>query len=606
MPIRNFCIIAHIDHGKTTLTDCLLRYTGAVEDRQFRERLMDSNPIERERGITIKLAPVRMTYRPPTLSNTIKHSNTSEHPLSFELNLIDTPGHVDFGYEVSRSLAACEGALLVVDASQGVQAQTLSTFEKARALGLSVIPVINKIDLPSADVDQAVLELMELTGLSEETILRVSAKNQLGIAELLTAIVERIPAPRGRIDAPTRGLLVTSLFDQHRGAIAIIRMVDGAVSTRQKLKFMQSSERFAPMEVGFFAPGLSPTPQLTAGQVGYIATGLKDVRGLKIGDTLTLDAETTAVALPGYREPQPAVYMELYPTEADDFPLLQDAMSKLVLRDAALQYAGVYSQALGSGLRVGFLGILHAEIVLERLQREFDLSLIATSPSVTYRVKLSNGDQFDVYAASQWPDPSQLVETQEPLVQMQLFTPAAYLGAVLQLVRDRRGQVTGTQQLGAQLKLTVTMPLAELITDFHDSLKALTSGYGSFDYDTAGYQAIEAVKVTVMLNHEPIDSLSFVCVEKQAEQRGRSLVEKLKDALPRQQFEVPIQAAIGGRVIARETIKAYRKDVTAKLYGGDATRRKKLLVKQAKGKKRMKQFGRVEIDQETFLKILRR
>lgn len=594
MPIRNFCIIAHIDHGKTTLTDCLLRTTSTVEKRQFRERLMDSNPIERERGITIKLAPVRMVYTPPGSDET------------YELNLIDTPGHVDFGYEVSRSLAACEGALLVVDASQGVQAQTLSTFEKARALGLTVIPVINKVDLPSADVDQAILELMELTGLPEDSILRVSAKNQIGIEELLAAIVERIPEPSGRLAAPTRGLLVTSLFDQHRGAIAIVRLVDGAVATHQKLQFIQSGERFTPVEVGFFAPGLTPTKQLVAGQVGYIATGMKDVRGLKIGDTLTLDQQTDVVALPGYREPQPAVYMELYPTEADDFPLLQDAMSKLVLRDAALQYTGVHSQALGSGLRVGFLGILHAEIVLERLQREFGLSLIATSPSVTYRVKLSSGEELDVYSASQWPDPSQLVQTQEPLVRMELFTPSTYLGAVLQLVRERRADVTATQQIGSQLKLTVTMPLSELITDFHDSLKAITSGYGSFDYEAAGHQVIEAVKVTVMLNHEPIESLSFVCVEDQAEQRGRALVEKLKEALPRQQFEVPIQAAIGGRVIARETIKAYRKDVTAKLYGGDATRRKKLLVKQAKGKKRMKQFGKVEIDQETFLKILRR
>lgn len=594
MPIRNFCIIAHIDHGKTTLTDCLLRFTSTVNERHFRDRLMDSNPIERERGITIKLAPVRMTYTLPGETE------------SYELNLIDTPGHVDFGYEVSRSLAACEGALLVVDASQGVQAQTLSTFEKARALGLTVIPVINKVDLPSADVDQAILELMELTGMPEDSILRVSAKNQIGIGELLAAIIERIPAPTGKLDAPTRGLLVTSLFDQHRGAIAIVRLVDGAVSSEQKLLFLQSGERFTPVEVGFFAPDLSPTKQLVAGQVGYIATGMKDVRGLKIGDTLTLDSERGAVALPGYREPQPAVYMELYPTEADEFPLLQDAMSKLVLRDAALQYAGVYSQALGSGLRVGFLGILHAEIVLERLQREFNLSLIATSPSVTYQVKLSSGEALAVYSASQWPDPSQLVETHEPLVKMELFTPATYLGAVLQLVRDRRADVTATQQIGAQLKLTLTMPLSELITDFHDSLKALTSGYGSFDYEAAGYQEIDAVKVTVMLNHEPIESLSFVCVEDQAEQRGRALVEKLKEVLPRQQFEVPIQAAIGGRVIARETIKAYRKDVTAKLYGGDASRRKKLLVKQAKGKKRMKAFGKVEIDQETFLKILRR
>lgn len=590
--IRNFCIIAHIDHGKTTLTDCLLKTTRTVSDREFSERLMDSNPIEKERGITIKLAPVTMRYT---------HGGQD-----YLLNLIDTPGHVDFGYEVSRSLAACEGALLIVDASQGIQAQTLSTYERAKKLGLTIVPVVNKIDLPSADVERSVLQLMELCQVDESDVVLVSAKQNIGIDALLEKIVARIPAPESGGEV-ARALLITSLFDQHRGAIAVVRVVDGALPARANLQLLSTGQKFLPIELGIFTPAYSKQDELATGQVGYIATGLKDVRGLKIGDTLTLATQAeSAVALPGYREPQPTVFMELYPADASEFPLLQDAMSKLVLRDAALQYAGVYSQALGSGLRVGFLGILHGEIVLERLNREFNLTLIATSPSVTYQVTLTNGDETTIYSAAMWPDQVQIQSVREPMLTMELFTPPEFLGSVLQLLQERRGVVEQTSNLGLQLQLHVRMPLAELITDFQDMLKSVTSGYASFDYQEAGYQDVDAVKVSILLNHEPVDALSFIAIKDDAERRGRAVVDKLKEVLPRQMFEIPIQAAIGGSVIARETIRAYRKDVTAKLYGGDVTRRKKLLAKQAKGKKRMKQFGKVEIDQDTFLKLLKR
>lgn len=589
--IRNFCIIAHIDHGKTTLTDCLLKTTHSVAERDFQERLMDSNPIEKERGITIKLAPVSIIY--------------NHFGEKYLLNLIDTPGHVDFGYEVSRSLAACEGAILVVDASQGIQAQTLSTYERARQLGLKIIPVINKIDLPSADVEATLVQLMDLCQVEEKDVILVSAKNNIGIDHLLEAIIERIPSPESTI-SQTRALLVTSLFDQHRGAIAVVRVVDGQLPDKTKLQFVSSGVAFQPIELGIFKPNYEKTNLLQTGQVGYLATGLKDVRGLQIGDTLTLASQIeSAKPLAGYREPKPAVYMELYPVESGDFPLLQDAMSKLVLRDAALQYSGVYSQALGSGLRVGFLGILHGEIVLERLSREFNLEILATSPSVSYLIQLRNGETITVYSSAQWPDPAQILNIQEPLVSVKLYTASEYLGAVLSLIQQRRGVVNQTLNVGVQLVLEITMPLSELITDFQDVLKSATSGYGSFEYEESGYALVDAVKVSILLNGELIDSLSFICVRESAQIKARAVTKKLKDVLPRQMFEVPIQAAIGGNIIARETLKAFRKDVTAKLYGGDATRRKKLLAKQAKGKKRMRQFGKVEIDHNTFLELLR-
>lgn len=585
--IRNFSIIAHIDHGKTTLTDRFLRLTGTVDELKFHDRLMDSNPIEQERGITIKLAPARMEYK--------------EHIL----NLIDTPGHVDFGYEVSRSLAACEGVLLVVDATQGIQAQTLSNYEQAKALGLVVIPVVNKIDLPSAETERVCLEIMELCNCSEEDILLVSAKSGINVAAVLDAIIERIPAPSGDPAAPLRALLITSHFDTHKGAIAMVRVKDGQMS-KERLHLLAGGSTFAPIEIGVFVPQMDARPQLSAGEVGYIATGLKDVRSLKIGDTVTSAGRRATEPLAGFREPQPMVYMEMYPTDSAEFTLLQDAMAKLALRDAALQYSGAHSVALGSGLRVGFLGILHAEIVLERLDREFNLSIIATVPSVTYELTLTDGTEKIVHTPSEMPDPSLIKQIREPVASVRMFSPKEYLGDILNLVRERRGELLQSYPVGQRVTLECEIPLAELITDFHDVLKSLTSGYASLEYDVDRFVPVDAVKVSVLLNKEPVEALSFIAVRERAEYMGRQIVQKLKEALPRQLFEVPIQAAIGGSVIARETLKAYRKDVTAKLYGGDVTRRKKLLAKQAKGKKKMKQFGKVEVSQETFMAILKR
>lgn len=596
--IRNFSIIAHIDHGKTTLTDRFLRATETISDTKFHDRHMDSNPIERERGITIKLAPARMDY---------EYKGSQAKAGKYILNLIDTPGHVDFGYEVSRSLAACEGVLLVVDATQGIQAQTLSNYEQARNLGLTVIPVLNKIDLPSAEPERALLEIMELIGCTEEDIICVSAKTGLNITAVLDAIVEKIPAPTGNSDDPLRALLITSHFDQHKGAIALVRVVDGQLTKRDTLQFLASDESISPLEVGIFAPDMQPRETLSAGEVGYVATGMKDIRFLKIGDTLTTAGMQKKIeALPGYREPIPMVFMELFPVDASEFTLLQDAMEKLALRDAALRFSGTNSAALGSGLRVGFLGILHAEIVIERLQREYNLEIIATLPSVTYKLRLTDGEEFEIQTPAEMPDPSLIAEVKEPIATLTIYAPHHQTGDVLNLVRDRRGVFIGSLPVSNRTRLICTMPLAEIITDFHDVLKSVTSGYASMEYEVTSFEPVDAVKVSILLNKEPIEALSFIAVRENSEARGREMVKKLKDVLPRQMFELPIQASIGSKVIARETVKAYRKDVTAKLYGGDVTRRKKLLSKQAKGKKRMKQFGRVEIDQDTFLKILKK
>lgn len=593
--IRNFSIIAHIDHGKTTLTDAFLRLTNTVTALNTQERIMDSNPIEQERGITIKLAPARMEYRSP------EHQNQN-----FILNLIDTPGHVDFGYEVSRSLAACEGVLLVVDATQGIQAQTLSNFEQARALGLVVIPVLNKIDLPSAEVEQVLLEMMELCSCVEEDIIMVSAKTGHNIAAVLEAVINRIPAPKKLLAEQTRALMITSHFDSHRGAVALVRVFDGTLS-KEKLGFTNSAASFTPIEIGIFAPNMQPRTELRAGEVGYIATGLKDTRLLKIGDTLTKYSQrdkTTPLA--GYKEPLPMVFMEVYPIDPAEFAFLQDAMEKLSLRDAALTFSGTHSQALGSGLRIGFLGILHAEIVIERLQREFNLELIATVPSVTYKVLLSSGESILVQTPAQMPDPSLISEIREPLTKVTILAPQEQMSAIINFCRERRGVFLKSTLVGSRVSIECTVPLAELITDFHDTLKSLTSGYASLEYEITEFVLTDAVKVSVLLNREVIEALSFITVRERAEQEGRRVVAKLKEVVPRQMFELPIQAAIGGTVIARETVKAFRKDVTAKLYGGDVTRRKKLLAKQTKGKKRMKQFGKVELNQDTFLAVLKR
>jgi len=584
--IRNFSVIAHVDHGKTTLTDQFLSLTAQKKSGEV--MVLDSNPIEKERGITIKLAPVRLNYQ------------------GYTLNLIDTPGHVDFSYEVSRSLAACEGVLLVVDATQGIQAQTLSHYHKAKELGLVVIPVINKIDLPSADVESVSLELMELCGVEEDEIIAVSAKTGKNVDQILTAVIKRIPPPKGRLQAPLRALLVTSYFDQHKGAIALIRVIDGQIKTGEKLRFLNANKSFNPVEVGVFVPKMQPTQSLSAGEVGYVATGLKDLKSLKIGDTLTTtDAFDQVKPLAGYQEPLPMVFMELYPTDAAEFNKFQDAIVKLALKDAALVYEGTHSQALGSGFKVGFLGILHAEVVLERLKREFDLELIATQPSVNYQFYLTNEEVIKVNNPAQMPDPAQIKLIKEPIAKVNIFTPETYLQPSLDLIRQRRGKLLATTNLGGQLKIEAEIPLAELITDFHDTLKSATSGFASLEYYLDHYQPAEVVKVDVLLNHEVIEALSFFAVKDQAQAKGRALVKKLKEVLPRQLFTVPIQAAIGGQIIARETLKPYRKDVTAKLYGGDVTRRKKLLAKQAKGKKRLKQFGKVRVDQDTFIKLLK-
>ena len=589
--IRNFSIIAHIDHGKTTLTDAFLHATHTISDLETRERVMDSNPIEQEKGVTIKLAPVRMDY--------------NYQGQDYVLNLIDTPGHVDFGYEVNRSLAACEGALLLIDATQGVQAQTLANFEKAKNLGLKIIPVINKIDLPSADIDQVMLEIMDLLGAAENEIYKTSAKNNLGITEVLAAIIEKIPAPVGDANKPAKAMIITSLFDNHQGGIAYVRIMDGTL-IKAPSYLLSTKTVFQPVEIGVFKPERQKRDQLTAGEVGYISTGLKDISNLKVGDTLTLQKDKDLIEkVPGYKEPTPMVYMELYPIDADDFPALKDAFEKLSLHDSALRSKPTHSVALGNGLRVGFLGIFHAEIVRERLSREFDLDLIATAPSVSYQLDTKHHETMTVNSTAEFPDPSLIDGISEPVVKAMIFTPEKYVSSVYKLAREKRGILTNTQSTGTRVRLEYTIPLAELITDFHDQLKSVTSGFASLEYELSGYQKVDAIKVDIVIHGEPIEALSFVTVKDKVDQKGRDLVKKLKEVVPRQMFEVPIQATIGGKVIARETIKAYRKDVTAKLYGGDVTRRMKLLRKQSRGKKKMKSIGKVELNQETFLAVLK-
>lgn len=585
--IRNFSIIAHIDHGKTTLTDRLLEITGGA-GREKVERVMDSNPIEKERGITIKLAPVRLEYQ------------------GYQLNLIDTPGHVDFNYEVSRSLAACEGAVLIVDATQGVQAQTLSNYYKAQKLGLKIIPVINKIDLPIADVDKTILELMEAFNFSQEEIITISAKTGVNVEKVLDRIIEVVPPPRQDLSLPARALIMTAVFDRHRGAVAYIRMIDGRIRNDARLFFLATQKDFRPLEIGCFRPQMQSLTELQAGEVGYVCTGLKDIRLLAIGDTITLAPPSAQVKpLAGFKKVQAVVFMEIYPVDADLFPDLQDAVTKLSYHDAALDFSNTYSPALGSGIKIGFLGILHAEIVLERLNQEFGLELIATAPTVDYKVTLKSGEIKHVFVPADLPSPEQIAQIEEPLAHLEIFTPEVYASDILQFCRSRRGELLASEFTSGNLKLNIHLPLSELITDFHDQLKSLSSGFASLEYEVGGYLPVEAVKVDILLNGEVVEALSFITIASEAEHRARIMVEKLKEAVPRQMFEIPVQAALGGRIIARETIKAYRKDVTAKLYGGDVTRRQKLLKKQAKGKKRMKQFGQVELNQDVFLTLLK-
>jgi GTP-binding protein LepA len=585
---RNFCIIAHIDHGKSTLADRLLDITEAVSERERVAQILDTMDIERERGITIKAQAVRVIYR--------------RDDGEWTLNLIDTPGHVDFAYEVSRAIAACEGALLVVDASQGIQAQTLANLYLAIENDLEIIPVVNKIDLPIADVPAVTEELVELLGVDEADILKISAKTGEGVIDVLDAVVGRIPAPK-TMQEETRALIFDSYYDPYRGVVSLARVVDGELKKGDEAKAMGSKERFELLEVGCYSPKPTALPALLAGEVGYIIAGLKDIEALRVGDTVTQVQNPATQSLPGYTQAPPTVFCGLYPTEGDDFERLRDALAKLQLNDASLFFEPENSK-MGFGFRCGFLGLLHMEIIQERLEREFDLGLIASSPSVKYEVVSENGEILEVTNPSDLPDAFE--EIREPVVRAMLICPKEYVGVVMGLCHERRGVAIGMEYISSRrVQLVYDLPLAEIITDFFDALKSRTRGYASFDYEFKGYEVADLVKVEVLVSNELVDALSIIVHHDKAYVRGRTLAEKLKELIPRQQFEVPVQAAIGKRVIARETVRAYRKDVTAKCYGGDITRKRKLLKRQKAGKRRMKQVGSVEIPQEAFLAALR-
>ncbi|HSG13304.1 MAG TPA: translation elongation factor 4 [Gaiellaceae bacterium] len=583
--IRNFAIIAHIDHGKSTLADRILELTGAVSQREMREQVLDSMELERERGITIKAQAVRVDWR------------------GYELNLIDTPGHVDFTYEVSRSLQACEGALLVVDAAQGIEAQTLANAYLAIESHLEIVPVVNKIDLPQADPDGAARELGELLGEPAENVLRISAKTGQGVEDVLDAIVERIPAPDGNASAPARALVFDSSYDQYRGVVAFVRVVDGAFESREGLRAMAQGTTFEAEELGVMSPARRPFPTLTAGEVGYVVTGLKDVSRLRVGETLTPRRGSASEPLPGYQDVKPMVFAGIFPTESDDYPELRDALEKLKLNDASLSYDPETSQALGFGFRCGFLGLLHMEIVRERLEREFDLDLLITAPNVAYRATERDGGLVEVHNPAEMP--RELESVEEPYVKASVIVPKEYVGTIMELANERRGTFDHLEYLSEERVLLVyELPLGEIVLDFYDQLKSRTRGYASFDYDLAGFREGDLTRVDIFVGGEQVDALSLIVHRDAAYDRGRQLVERLREEIPRQMFDVAIQAAIGSRVIARETVKARRKDVLAKCYGGDITRKRKLLEKQKKGKKRMKQVGGVEVPQEAFLAVL--
>ncbi|HEY7197487.1 MAG TPA: translation elongation factor 4 [Gaiellaceae bacterium] len=583
--IRNFSIVAHIDHGKSTLADRILELTHALSEREMREQVLDSMELERERGITIKAQAVRVEWK------------------GHELNLIDTPGHVDFTYEVSRALQACEGALLVVDAAQGTEAQTLANAYLAIENDLEIVPVVNKIDLPQADPDGAAREVAQLIGEEPERVLPISAKTGENVEAVLDAIVERIPAPAGDLGAPARALVFDSSYDQYRGVVAFVRMVDGAFSSREPVRAMAAGTRFEAEELGFFSPTRVPTPTLEAGQVGYVVTGLKDVSRLRVGDTLTSQTRPAAEPLPGYKDVKPTVFAGLFPTDSDAYPDLRDALEKLRLNDASLVYEPETSQALGFGFRCGFLGLLHMEIVRERLEREFDLDLLVTAPNVAYRVLTNVGEELEVHNPAEMP--AEVERTDEPYIRATTIVPKEHVGTVMELNTERRGRFHHMEYLSEErVMLAYDLPLSEVVYDYYDQLKSRTRGYASFDYDVTGFEPGQLVRVDILLAGEPVDALSLIVHRDAAYSRGRALVDRLRQEIPRQHFDVPIQAAIGSRIIARETIKAKRKDVLAKCYGGDITRKRKLLEQQKKGKKRMKQVGTVEVPQEAFLAVL--
>ncbi|HLB23471.1 MAG TPA: translation elongation factor 4 [Dehalococcoidia bacterium] len=603
--IRNFCIIAHIDHGKSTLADRFLEMTGTISRRDMSEQVLDAMDLEREKGVTIKAKAVRMAY-------------TARDGTPYELNLIDTPGHVDFGYEVSRALAACEGALLVVDAAQGIQAQTLANVYLALEADLKLIPVVNKIDLPSAEPERVAQELVDTLGFSPDEIMFASAKEGTGAEDLLETIVERVPAPKGAAEAPLRALIFDSKYDAYKGVIAYCRVIDGRVDNKRKLRLMSTGFTVEPLEVGVFRPALEPVPELTLGEVGYIATGLKTVKDCRVGDTLTDDGKPAVVALSGYRPAKPMVFAGLYPAQGNEYPLLRDALDKLQLTDASLIYTPESSGALGFGFRCGFLGLFHMEIVQERLEREYDLDLLATAPSVEYEVTKTNGEEIVVDSPADLPVPQEIEQIREPWMDISVVCPDRYIGTVMELVTGNRGEFKrmeylqhglieddGSKKAEGRVLLEYRIPLSQILVDFYDELKSRTQGYASLDYSFSENRPAPLVKLDILVNGEPVDALSLITHRENASHQGRLLVEKLRSLIPRQMFDVPLQAAIGGRIVARETIRAMRKNVLAKCYGGDITRKRKLLEKQKEGKRRMKRVGNVEIPQEAFMAVLR-
>ncbi len=588
---RNFCIVAHIDHGKSTLADRFLQLTHSVAERDFHELMLDDMELERERGITIKASCVTMAYE--------------ADGVEYRLNLIDTPGHVDFSYEVARSLRACEGAVLLVDANQGIEAQTVANFEQARASGLTIIPAVTKIDLPESRPIETMAEMEQTFGLDPDEILAVSGKTGEGVDELLRAVVARVPVPQGRPSDPLRALVFDSYYDEYRGVVVYVRVVDGRVETRQRVRMVGSGRSYEVAELGVFRPLMTPTAALDCGQVGYLMAGIKNIRNVRIGDTVVLEDEPAAEPLPGYREPKPMVYCGFFPEDSEDLPALRSALDKLSLNDSSFFHEPESSDALGFGFRCGFLGLLHMEIIQERLERENDLAIIQTAPNVRYEAVTTDGQTVAVARPAQMPDEADIAEVREPWVRVSMILPAQYIGNVMKLIEQRRGQHARSEFFSDQrMMIVVEMPLAELVYDFFDRLKSLTRGYGTMDYELIGYRASDLVKVDILVNQRPVDALSIVCHRSEAERRGRRIVQLLRKRIERHLFPVPIQAAVGNRILARETISPLRKDVTAKCYGGDITRKRKLREKQKAGKRRMKAVGSVYITQEAFLAVL--
>ncbi len=591
--IRNFSIIAHVDHGKSTLADRLLELTHTISERRMQDQVLDSMELERERGVTIKASPVRMIY-------------TAHNKDTYELNLIDTPGHVDFTYEVSRALAACEGAILVVDASQGIEAQTLAHLFMALEHDLEIIPVVNKIDLPAARPNEVATEVASLLGVHPDEVLRVSAKEGIHVEDVLEAVVERIPPPSGAPEAPLRALIFDSQYDAYKGVVASVRVVDGILRKGEDLRMMSTGADFEPLEVGLFAPDMQPTGELAAGEVGYVATGLKSVRDARVGDTITLAENPAAEPLPGYKPLKPMVFAGIYPVEADDYNALRDALEKLQLNDAALVFDPEASQALGFGFRAGFLGMFHMEIIQERLEREYGLDVLFTAPSVEYQVVTTDGQIFTIHSPADLPEPTKIAEIREPWVRLEIFTPADHIGSIMDLVMKRRGIFKRQDYVDPRRVILVyEIPLNEILVDFYNELKARSHGYASMDYDVADYRPADLVKLDVLVGGQPVDALSVIVHKDEAYRKGQKLVSRMKKVIPRQLFDVPIQAAVGKKIISRATVKALRKDVLAKCYGGDVTRKRKLLEKQKRGKKRMKMVGHVEIPQEAFMSVLK-